>query len=418
MEDKDNYLKLCNELCQACPQKDFSPEQSAAQKEGWLKKTLAPWSSKIEKIRTSPKRFAYRNKVCLRAQFEEGWKIGMTQQDEILEIPTCPIHTEEVNEFVRVLKPLLPSYQEFPLAYLYIAQKQITFILKDRKKPELSFLSPIFPLMEKLGFEGLWLHLNPVCGMNVFMGKSWELVWGKARSKDQSGLLYGPASFSQLIPELHQKSLDTTFRFFALNEKDKIIDLYSGNGSSLKRWNEAHVEILGIEIVGEAIECAKLNVPEASVLRGLAKDRLPQMEQFIEGQNFSLYANPPRTGLEPEVVEWLRNHPPQKMAYLSCSAGTLARDLEKLSSVLEVESITPYDFFFFFCHVETLVLLKGKTMSQKTCPKCGKKFECTHDANCWCMTLVITPQNLKRLKAEYSDCLCEECLKEYSEKKD
>lgn len=356
--------------------------------------------------------------MCLRAQYEEGWKLGMTQNDEVLEIPSCPIHTEEINEFAREFKKILPPYEHFPLAYVHFAQKQITLIIKDKKKPEINFINSLFALMQKLGFEGLWLHLNPVCGMNVFMGKNWELIWGKPRSQDAAGLSYGPASFSQLIPELHKESLEKAFHFFQLKTNEKIIDLYSGNGSSLKKWNEAQAQILGIEIVGEAIECAKINVPEATVLRGLAKDRIPQLEEFIQNDSFSLYANPPRTGLEPEVVEWLKTHAPKKMAYLSCSAGTLRRDLEKLSDVLEVESITPYDFFPGTRHVETLVLLKGKTMAQKTCPKCGKKFECTHDAHCWCMTLVITPENLKRLKSEYSDCLCEECLKGYSEKKD
>ncbi len=104
--------------------------------------------------------------------------------------------------------------------------------------------------------------------------------------------------------------------------------------------------------------------------------------------------------------------------YLSCSAGTLKRDLEKLQKVLDVESIFPYDFFPGTRHVETLVLLKEKVMGQKVCPKCQSTFTCTHDEKCWCMTLIITPENLKRLKQEYSDCLCEKCLKDYAEKKD
>ena len=329
-------MKLCSPLCRTCPQKDFSQEQSREQKESWLQKALSPWAQKIKPLRTSSKRWGYRNKVCLRAQYEEGWKLGMTQNDEVLEIPTCPIHTEEINQFAGEFKKILPPYEHFPLAYIHIAQKQITLIIKDKKKPEIGFLNFIFPLLEKLGFEGLWLHLNPVCGMNVFMGKNWELIWGKPRSQDVAGLTYGPASFSQLIPELHKESLEKAFHFFKLKTNEKMIDLYSGNGSSLKKWNEAQAQILGIEIVGEAIECAKINVPEATVLRGLAKDRIPQMEEFIQNNSFSLYANPPRTGLEPEVVEWLKTHPPKKMAYLSCSAGTLRRDLEKLSDVLEV----------------------------------------------------------------------------------
>ena len=46
------------------------------------------------------------------------------------------------------------------------------------------------------------------------------------------------------------------------------------------------------------------------------------------------------------------------MAYLSCSAGTLRRDLEALSGAYEVARIIPYDFFPHTHHVESLVLLQ------------------------------------------------------------
>ncbi|MDD3708601.1 MAG: hypothetical protein PHR17_10130 [Aminobacterium sp.] len=46
------------------------------------------------------------------------------------------------------------------------------------------------------------------------------------------------------------------------------------------------------------------------------------------------------------------------MAYLSCSAGTLARDLLYLEEKgYEVKHITPYDFFPNTYHVETLACL-------------------------------------------------------------
>jgi ribosomal protein L34E len=50
----------------------------------------------------------------------------------------------------------------------------------------------------------------------------------------------------------------------------------------------------------------------------------------------------------------------------------------------------------------------------KSCPKCGKKFECLHTAECWCMDYQISPDKLELLKRTYPDCLCPECLAEYS----
>jgi hypothetical protein len=46
----------------------------------------------------------------------------------------------------------------------------------------------------------------------------------------------------------------------------------------------------------------------------------------------------------------------------------------------------------------------------KTCPSCGKTFECTHDKNCWCVKISIDESTREVLKKRYSDCLCADCL--------
>ena len=50
---------------------------------------------------------------------------------------------------------------------------------------------------------------------------------------------------------------------------------------------------------------------------------------------------------------------------------------------------------------------------KKICPECGKEFECTHDIGCFCGNYTVSEENLKLLKEKYSDCLCEDCLKQY-----
>lgn len=52
----------------------------------------------------------------------------------------------------------------------------------------------------------------------------------------------------------------------------------------------------------------------------------------------------------------------------------------------------------------------------KVCPECGAKFECSHNASCWCMSYVISEEKLEIIKNKYSNCLCPECLDKYEEK--
>ena len=89
---------------------------------------------------------------------------------------------------------------------------------------------------------------------------------------------------------------------------------------------------------------------------------MPQIRGWLESFPFPrrrAYLNPPRTGIEREVAQLLAACPVGRLAYLSCAARTLRRDLEILESGgYRVVSLTPYDFFPRTDHVETLALLE------------------------------------------------------------
>jgi tRNA/tmRNA/rRNA uracil-C5-methylase (TrmA/RlmC/RlmD family) len=116
-----------------------------------------------------------------------------------------------------------------------------------------------------------------------------------------------------------------------------------------------------VELSGEAVELAGLNAPAATVLRGTCVDRLPQVRGWwgAEVGERVAYVNPPRSGLEPAVSGAIAGDlRPARIAYLSCSAGTLARDLALLEAAgYRVAAIRPYDFFPLTHHVEALALL-------------------------------------------------------------
>lgn len=53
--------------------------------------------------------------------------------------------------------------------------------------------------------------------------------------------------------------------------------------------------------------------------------------------------------------------------------------------------------------------------SQKECSRCGIEFKCQRDeAKCWCNDLILNPENLKKLRDQFEDCLCDSCLGRYS----
>jgi tRNA/tmRNA/rRNA uracil-C5-methylase (TrmA/RlmC/RlmD family) len=116
-----------------------------------------------------------------------------------------------------------------------------------------------------------------------------------------------------------------------------------------------------VELGGDAVQCAQRNAPFARVLRGTCLHRLPQVRQWWSAQPpvRLAYANPPRSGLEAEVLAALAGElQPARVAYLSCSAGTLARDLAAFEDHgYVVRRLVPFDFFPGTHHVECLALL-------------------------------------------------------------
>jgi hypothetical protein len=53
------------------------------------------------------------------------------------------------------------------------------------------------------------------------------------------------------------------------------------------------------------------------------------------------------------------------------------------------------------------------TITEKTCPRCGRVFTCHQESGCWCNEVVLRPETLAKLRERYSDCLCEDCLRAF-----
>jgi 23S rRNA (uracil1939-C5)-methyltransferase len=368
----------CNPACPGCAHKNMSAEESLSQKEGWLKKQLSPWVDRFDPIQTVKpgRRINYRHRICLTCAHDPtGWRFGLVSGKRVIPIHDCPVHTPQGREAVALFSKNLPADADFPLVYYVQAGAQISLVLKTNRMPEMSWLDDALTCrLKRIGIEGVWLHLHPCAGRRVFAKNSWHRIYGKPRSENPSGLEYGPRAFQQLIPCLHEQTLDAAEAFLAPGPRDILIDLYCGIGAGLARWTRRNAVAIGVERDAEAVDCARHNAPDATLLRGGCRERIPQLRAWIQKESGRpgfrlLYANPPRTGLEPEVLEWIaEGYRPDRIVYMSCSAGTLRRDLNRLTGFeYAVTRITPYDFFPQTRHVESLVFLE-KNPQQTTRP--------------------------------------------------
>lgn len=364
MSVPDSLPPGCEPACHGCRHRSLDAAASLAQKSAYLARVLHAWADRIAPV-TGPapeQRLGYRDRVTLTARWSAGpgWQFGLVRRDELIPIHDCPVHTERVRALVHRLAERLPPAVVVPVAYLHVCGAQATLIAKARRI-EAGVLQDVIADLQDTGLEGLWLHLHPAAGRKLFARSGWQLLWGVPRSRDPHGLLHGPTAFAQVLPELHRIALACARTHLRPGAGVAVLDLYCGLGASLREWVAAGSRALGIELSGEAVELAAANAPGADVLRGTCVQRLPQVRTWFADVTAErvAYVNPPRSGLEAEVTHALAHEIcPARVAYLSCSAGTLARDLGALESAgYAVERLLPYDFFPLTHHVEVLALL-------------------------------------------------------------
>jgi tRNA/tmRNA/rRNA uracil-C5-methylase (TrmA/RlmC/RlmD family) len=355
----------CEPDCRGCRHRTLPLVASVAQKQGYLQRVLDRWGRVLQPVRSvqEERRFGYRDRVTLNARWDAavGWQFGMMRREELIPIPACPVHSARVNRLVALLRATLPVHANFPLAYLHVAGGQATLIVKARNY-EAACLDVLRAGLATTGVEGLWVHCHASAGRKLFARSGWHLAWGASTSLDAAGLVHGPAAFQQLLPDLHAQAVALARDHLDPAPGVAVLDLYCGIGSTLRQWVLAGASAFGVELAGGAVDCARINAPGAVALRGTCEQRLPQAREWWHDGNHSrhvCYVNPPRSGLEPGLLDALaRDLRPDRIAYLSCSAGTLARDLAVFETAgYIVSSIAPFDFFPGTHHVECLALL-------------------------------------------------------------
>ena len=141
-----------------------------------------------------------------------------------------------------------------------------------------------------------------------------------------------------------------------------VFDLYSGTGTIAQIIAPVAKKVVGVEIVGEAVEAAKVNAG----LNGLdncefiAGDVLKVIDE-IQDKPDMIILDPPRDGINPKALQKIIDFGVNNLVYISCKPTSLARDLEMLQQQgYKVEKACAVDMFPNTVHVETVCLLSRK----------------------------------------------------------
>ena len=172
-----------------------------------------------------------------------------------------------------------------------------------------------------------------------------------------------PKSFFQTNPVQAEKLYEVALNFAEISKNDVVYDLYCGTGTITCLAASRAKKAIGVEIIDEAIQAAKINasindITNVEFLVGDMKDVFNPQFYASHGSPDIIITDPPRSGMHPKVVEYLSEIKCPKIVYVSCNPATQARDLALLDSTYKVIKSQAVDMFPQTHHVENVVLLE------------------------------------------------------------
>lgn len=200
---------------------------------------------------------------------------------------------------------------------------------------------------------------------NVILGDNGFALYGNDHIVDRlCGLTFrlSPLSFYQVNTEQAEKLYALAAEAAGLTGDEVLLDLYCGTGTIGLSMAHKAKQLIGVEIVPEAVEDARLNARENGIgnARFITADAAQAATQ-LEKEGIRpdvVILDPPRKGCDEALVETVARMAPSRVVYVSCDPATLSRDLKRFAALgYKTVSVTPVDMFPRTHHVECVCLL-------------------------------------------------------------
>lgn len=364
--------------CGGCQLQHLSYQEQLSFKQNHIQNTIeriAKIDKKVNEVIGCENTFAYRNKVILPVSTCKEGKIIVGfyryNSNEIIPLEYCFLQSEKANKVVNKLINLFEKYKlHKDIRYIMLRDMQKTgqlmlvlvtyqreVDLKDLVKDIVIFEPNIKSVIQNINGERT----------NVILSDESVLLYGDKYIKDNlCGLTFNISahSFYQINNFQTEVLYNTAISLADLSKKDTVLDMYCGVGTIGLVLSKYCKEVIGVEIVQQAVidarENARINnIENATFICGDAEKVSKQLLE--EGKQFDcIVIDPPRKGCSKQTIETLIALNSEKIIYISCDPSTLARDLFLLKSNYNVEVIQPVDMFPQTYHVECIACIQRK----------------------------------------------------------
>lgn len=304
----------------------------------------------------SPTEWRYRNKIQM--PYREG-KLGLfaLRTHELVEVGDCLIHCPLGQKALDAIRDFTFPHLSYLILKTAVKTQEVLVVLVATQPVPQEIAEKIFHALPEI--KGVVENINASTS-NTILGKRFTTLIGEGKIEEEIlGLKFkvSPASFFQVNPAQAENLYRAAIDKMELTGKEKVLDAFCGVGTLSLLMAKQAKEVIGVEIVKEAIDDAKENarlngLDNATFVAAAAERFIPTLKEID-----AVLLNPPRKGCDPEVIDQLLKLCPNKIVYVSCDPATLARDLSLLQKGYSIESVEPFDMFPETAHVETLVCL-------------------------------------------------------------
>lgn len=268
-----------------------------------------------------------------------------------------PIYDERIN--AGILRTLMVRIG------IETGEVQVVLITKTKKIPKVNPL--IREITQRLPEVVSIMQNIQDKKTSVIMGDETIHLWGKEvinEKIDEVSFELSPRAFFQLNPQQTKVLYQEAVNALDLSTPKTIVDAYCGVGTIGLSLAKRAKEVRGMDIISQAIDDAKKNAEAMNLTNthyevGTAESLLPKWLK----EGFSpdaIVVDPPRTGLDDQLLKAIQASPSPQMVYISCNVSTLARDLVSLSKIYHVDYLQSVDMFPQTARCEVVVKLSKK----------------------------------------------------------
>ena len=189
-------------------------------------------------------------------------------------------------------------------------------------------------------------------------------------SVDGHDFLVSSPSFFQVNVDQAAAAAEVVRDRLQLGPEDVLLDAYTGVGTFAILLAPSVKRVIAIEESSAAVADAKQNAGESQNIE-FVLGRTEDVLRNLPVKPDVVVLDPPRAGCQPRALESLIEMAPSRVAYVSCDAETLGRDLKILcAGGYQLDEVAPLDMFPQTHHVECVALLsRGESTSKPPSPR-------------------------------------------------